>query len=59
MLHAKTGSLDHVNVLSGYLTTASGQRLVFSILGNNHTLPGKQADEMIDEIVTEAQRSRN
>jgi D-alanyl-D-alanine carboxypeptidase/D-alanyl-D-alanine-endopeptidase (penicillin-binding protein 4) len=59
VLHAKTGSLDHVNVLSGYLTTSRGERLVFSIMGNNHTLSGKQAAEVLDEIVTEAERTRN
>ena len=58
-LHAKTGQLEHVNVLSGYVTTVAGHRLVFSILSNNHTLSGKKADEIIDEIVTEAQRSRD
>ena len=58
MLHAKTGQLEHVNVLSGYVTTAAGRRLAFSILSNNHTLTGKKADEVIDEIVTEVQRSR-
>ena len=58
-LRAKTGTLDHVNVLSGYLTTATGQRLVFSILGNHHTLSGRQASEVIDQIVLEAARTRN
>jgi D-alanyl-D-alanine carboxypeptidase/D-alanyl-D-alanine-endopeptidase (penicillin-binding protein 4) len=58
-LRAKTGQLEHVNVLSGYVTNAAGRRLVFSILSNNHTLSGKRADDIIDEIVTEAQRSRN
>ncbi len=58
-LRAKTGQLEHVNVLSGYVTNVAGRRLVFSILSNNHTLSGKRADEIIDEIVTEAHRSRN
>ena len=58
-LHAKTGTLDHVNVLSGYLTTAAGQHLVFSILGNHHTLSGRQAGEVIDQIVLEAERAQN
>ena len=58
-LRAKTGQLEHVNVLSGYVTSVAGHRLVFSILSNNHTLSGKRADEIIDEIVTEAQRARN
>jgi D-alanyl-D-alanine carboxypeptidase/D-alanyl-D-alanine-endopeptidase (penicillin-binding protein 4) len=59
ILRAKTGSLEHVNALSGYLTTASGQRLVFSIFGNNHTLGGKGANDVIDEILREAERLRN
>jgi hypothetical protein len=28
-------------------------------MGNNHTLSGKQAAEVLDEIVTEAERTRN
>lgn len=59
ILRAKTGTHDHVNALSGYLTTARGQRLVFSIIGNNHTLTGKRASDVIDEIVQEVERSHN
>jgi D-alanyl-D-alanine carboxypeptidase/D-alanyl-D-alanine-endopeptidase (penicillin-binding protein 4) len=59
ILRAKTGTQDHVNALSGYLTTATGQRLVFSILANNHTLTGKQASDVIDEIVQEVERFHN
>lgn len=38
-LHAKTGSLQHAISLSGYVTTADGDRLIFSILCNNFTTP--------------------
>ncbi len=59
ILRAKTGSLLHVNALSGYLTTARGERLVFSIMSNNHTLSSKQAAGILDEIVREAERTQN
>ncbi|MFB3814282.1 MAG: D-alanyl-D-alanine carboxypeptidase/D-alanyl-D-alanine-endopeptidase [Terriglobales bacterium] len=50
-IHAKTGSLGHVNALSGYLTTLKGDRVVFSIMVNNHNLPSRRALETIDKIV--------
>jgi len=50
-VHGKTGSLDHVNSLSGYLTTEKGDHVAFSILANNHNLTNKQAIETIDAIV--------
>lgn len=50
-VHAKTGSLGHVNALSGYATTVKGERIAFSILCNNHLLPNKKAIDTIDRIV--------
>jgi D-alanyl-D-alanine carboxypeptidase (penicillin-binding protein 4) len=38
-MHAKTGSLQFVRTLSGYVTDADGERLVFSILDNHFTVP--------------------
>jgi serine-type D-Ala-D-Ala carboxypeptidase/endopeptidase (penicillin-binding protein 4) len=50
-VQAKTGSLGHVNTLSGYLTTLNGDRVVFSIMINNHNLQNRRATEVMDQIV--------
>ena len=51
LIHAKTGSLSHVNALSGYGQTQKGRRFAFSIFCNNHNLPSAKIIGAIDEIV--------
>ncbi|HLW43077.1 MAG TPA: D-alanyl-D-alanine carboxypeptidase/D-alanyl-D-alanine-endopeptidase [Candidatus Acidoferrales bacterium] len=47
---AKTGTIGHGNALSGYATTIRGERLLFSILGNNNNLHAQDANKVIDAI---------
>jgi len=42
-VRAKTGSLRYVYTLSGYATTAAGERLAFSIMLNNYYNPERAA----------------
>jgi D-alanyl-D-alanine carboxypeptidase/D-alanyl-D-alanine-endopeptidase (penicillin-binding protein 4) len=50
--HGKTGTLDQVSALSGYVTTASGEQLVVSILVNNVPLISDRL-KIIDGIVVQ------
>jgi len=47
---AKTGYLAKVCSLSGYVTTKSGEQLVFSIMLNNHLCPKASATAIEDKI---------
>ena len=49
-VHAKTGFVDKARSLSGYVTTADGRLLIFSLLCNNWTTPSREVDEVADAI---------
>ena len=51
---AKTGTLEEVNALSGYVTAKNGHTLVFSVLCNGHMPEAKGITKTIDAIVTAA-----
>ena len=51
VVRAKTGSLNHVNTLSGFATIHDGERVAFSIMANNHHLLNPRALQTIDQIV--------
>jgi len=48
---AKTGTLRNVRSLSGYVRAADGERLVFSFLVNNFTVPTAAVDRVVDQAV--------
>ena len=49
-LRAKTGSLSSVASLSGYVTSAAGEHLVFSMMLNNYPDAGALRKQSIDAI---------
>jgi D-alanyl-D-alanine carboxypeptidase/D-alanyl-D-alanine-endopeptidase (penicillin-binding protein 4) len=50
-VRAKTGLISNTRALSGYVTTAEGEELVFSFLVNGHVLSSSAADRLIDEVL--------
>ena len=49
-VHAKTGYIDKARSLSGYVTTADGRMLIFSLLCNNYSVPTKMAERVQDAL---------
>ncbi|HKR09210.1 MAG TPA: D-alanyl-D-alanine carboxypeptidase/D-alanyl-D-alanine-endopeptidase [Gemmatimonadaceae bacterium] len=49
-VRAKTGSISYARSLSGYVTTADGERLIFSMLANNWVTPSSVVTGIMDRI---------
>jgi D-alanyl-D-alanine carboxypeptidase/D-alanyl-D-alanine-endopeptidase (penicillin-binding protein 4) len=47
-VHAKTGTVSNVRSLSGYMTTAAGEPMVFSMIVNHHTVASRDADRVAE-----------
>ncbi len=50
-VHAKTGTISNVRGLSGYVTTAGGEELVFSFLVNSHLRSSYETEMITDEVL--------
>lgn len=48
---AKTGSIANARALSGYVTSADGEPIVFSMIANNFSVPASEANAVIDRAV--------
>ncbi len=55
-VRAKTGSINRVNSLTGYLELPSGRAWTFSIQINNHSAKNREALARIDAVVAELAR---
>jgi serine-type D-Ala-D-Ala carboxypeptidase/endopeptidase (penicillin-binding protein 4) len=53
---AKTGSIDRVNSLSGYIERANGRTITFSVQANGHAVPYQQMLNQIDSVVVQIGR---
>lgn len=49
-VHAKTGYINYVRSLSGYVTTKDGEMLVFTMIANNYTVPTSLANNLQDLV---------
>jgi serine-type D-Ala-D-Ala carboxypeptidase/endopeptidase (penicillin-binding protein 4) len=55
-LYAKTGSISHVNALSGYLMRDDGSEVIFSVITNTGNMPAGSVRNAMDELVMEISR---
>ncbi len=52
-LYAKTGTLSGVVALSGYMSSASGRPLIFSVLVNNHRASASEIRRAVERFLVE------
>ena len=50
-VRAKTGTVDNVRAIAGYVNSASGETLAFSIIANNFTVPPAIVDAAADKAL--------
>jgi D-alanyl-D-alanine carboxypeptidase/D-alanyl-D-alanine-endopeptidase (penicillin-binding protein 4) len=50
-VHAKTGSISNVRSLSGYVTSADGERFVFVMIANHFTVPRRVVEIVQDRVL--------
>ncbi|TVP45182.1 MAG: D-alanyl-D-alanine carboxypeptidase/D-alanyl-D-alanine-endopeptidase [Gemmatimonadales bacterium] len=55
-LFAKTGTISHVNALSGYVMRDDGSEVIFSVITNTGNLPAASIRNAMDEVVMEISR---
>lgn len=53
-IHAKTGTLNKVRTLAGYIKTKSGKTLAFSMLVNNYAGSVDQVNQKMEELLDPA-----
>ena len=58
-VRGKTGTLSAVRSLSGYVTTADGRLLLFSVLCNNYLVPTAYVSRVQDSIAVRLSRLRH
>jgi D-alanyl-D-alanine carboxypeptidase/D-alanyl-D-alanine-endopeptidase (penicillin-binding protein 4) len=58
-VRGKTGTLSNVRSLSGYVNTAGGRLLIFSVLCNNYLVPTAYVTRVQDTIAAELARLRD
>jgi D-alanyl-D-alanine carboxypeptidase/D-alanyl-D-alanine-endopeptidase (penicillin-binding protein 4) len=49
-IRAKTGTMEHVNALAGYMELPSGERLAFALIGNSYLLKPAEGAAVVDRI---------
>ncbi len=60
VLRGKTGTLTNVSALSGFVTTADGERIVFSMLSNGNrgsVAPAREAEEELVALLGRVRRA--